>query len=63
MLDPALEEALAAVVREAGQPATVARRLIAWLTRMSEGELVQEDHAVFLSEVCSEIELGGEDAD
>ena len=63
MLDPALEEALAEVVGEAGLSEAVARRLTAWLRRMSEGELVREDNVVFLSEACSEIRLEDEDAD
>ena len=63
MLDGALEEAIAKVTRDAGQPESVARRLIAWLRRMSEMELVKEDNARFLSDVCHEIRLVGDDED
>lgn len=63
MLDNALVEALFDVVSEAGQPKSVARRLMAWLTRMSEGELPPEDHERFLKDVCDAIclEEGDED--
>ena len=63
MLDKALVEALGEVVSEAGQPKSVARRLMAWLTRMSEGELPREDHERFLKDVCNAIvmETGDED--
>lgn len=62
MLDPALEEALARSVREAGQPETVARRLAAWLRQISEGALSKEDEARFLLGVCGELDLGADDA-
>lgn len=63
MLDGALEQALKETVREAGQPETVARRLAAWLTQMSQGSLVKEDDARFLQGVCDVLELEDDDAD
>lgn len=63
MLDSALEEALAVTVKEAGQPETVARRLTAWLRRMSQGASAKEDDARFLMSVCEELNLGRKDAD
>lgn len=63
MLDSALEEALAVTVKEAGQPETVARRLTAWLRRMSQGSSAKEDDARFLMSVCEELNLGRKDAD
>ena len=62
-LDPALEEALAETLREAGQPEAVARRLTAWLRQMSQGPLVKEDDARFLKAVCDELALEDGDAD
>ena len=63
MLDPALEEALAEVAGEVGQPQTVARRLVAWLKQMSESELDEEDNVMFLTGVCQELAHGATDAD
>lgn len=63
MLDKALSKALDEVVEEAGQPQTVARRLKAWLTRMSEGEISREDKERFLKDVCDELVTEAKDAD
>ena len=63
MLDRALEEALEEVVREAGQPETVARRLTAWLRQMSEGALGQGRRRQISDGGCDELDLGVDDAD
>lgn len=63
MLDKSLIEALAIVVSESGQPQSVAKRLTAWLTRMSEGDLPREEHERFLQDVCSAIVMEDRDAD
>ena len=62
MLDRALEDALEEVVREAGQPETVARRLRAWLRQLSEGSLAKEEDVRFLTAACDELDLEPEDA-
>ena len=63
MLDRALEESLLEAVLEARQPESVARRLMAWLTQMSQGESATEDDARFLAAVCDELDLGDNNAD
>ena len=63
MLDPALQESLVETVLEAGQPEAVGRRLMAWLTQMSQGSLAKEEDARFLKAVCEELDLEDEDAD
>lgn len=62
MLDKALKEAIDEVVNEAGQPKSVAQRLTAWLTRMSEAELEREENAQFLHNVREALVLGDNDA-
>ena len=62
-LDKALEEALEEVVCEAGQPETVARRLIAWLREMSTGEMTKEDSARRLKAARETLDLGSNHAD
>ena len=57
MLDRALVDSLFAVVSEANQPQGVAKRLIAWLTRMSQEELPLGDHERFLVEVCNVLSM------
>ena len=49
--------------RSQGQPQSVAKRLTAWLTRMSEGDLPREEHERFLQDVCSAIVMEDRDAD
>lgn len=52
MLDKALVEAIMVAVEEESQPLSVARRITAWLERMSEKELSPDENATFLSDVC-----------
>jgi hypothetical protein len=59
MLDKALTEAIAAVVTEEDQPKTVAMRLTAWLTRMSEVELGRDENTQFLQNVRDALLLPG----
>jgi hypothetical protein len=56
-LDPALADALRAATAEAGQPEGVAKRLIAWLTHMSDGELSRETHAQLYDETRQTLKL------
>jgi hypothetical protein len=63
MLDKALTEAIAEVVAEAGQPASVAHRLTAWLTRLSETDLGQDENTQFLANVRNALMLEDGDAD
>jgi hypothetical protein len=46
-LDPALSDAIAEAARTSGQPQAVARRLLAWLARLSDGELSRGANAEF----------------
>ena len=62
-LDKALEDALAEVVCEAGQPETVTRRLIAWLREMSIGEMTREDSVKRLKAARESLDLGSDHAD
>lgn len=50
-LDLALIEAVKEAASEAGHPESFAKRLLAWLTRMSEGELSRESDAQFYADV------------
>lgn len=50
-LDPAMEEALKEAVKEAGQPEAVGKRLVAWLTHLSEGQVSREGSAKFYEEL------------
>lgn len=54
-LDEVVVEALAYATAQSGQPATVAKRLIAWLEAMSTRELSAEDESGFLENVRSAI--------
>lgn len=63
-LDRALSDALRQATREAGQADTVANRLSAWLTRLSDEELSRETGAKFYDEVRAELKIdGASDAD
>ena len=55
MLDKTLMESIAEVVAEEGQPVSVANRLIAWLTEMSNAELGRDDNSRFLGNVLQAI--------
>ena len=63
MLDKALEDAIKVVASEEGQPETVALRLIAFLKRMSEGELANKDSENLLLQVCNVLHLEDNNAD
>lgn len=63
-LDPALEEAVYKATEDAGQPRSVAQRLVAWLKAQSGGESSEEQDLSFYENVMSAISLeGGADAD
>lgn len=62
MLDKALTEAIAEVVVEAGQPASVAQRLTAWLTRLSETDVGRDENTQFLMNVLNALTLEDGDA-
>ena len=51
MLDRALVDAIVEVVADEGQPESVAKRLIAWLTARSEGEPSRDEDTRFLESV------------
>ena len=57
MLDEALIEAVAEVCSEDGQPASVAKRLTAWLKQKSESDLSKDENTQFLLTVCSALEM------
>ncbi|WP_334162679.1 CxC ATPase DNA modification system associated small protein [Phenylobacterium sp.] len=63
MLDPALVEAISDVVAEEQQPKSVALRLTAWLTQMSEGDLTRDENTQFLENVREVIAVEVGDAD
>ena len=63
MLDKALIEALDEVVAEEGQPKSVALRLAAWLTQMSDGEPSRDENTQFLTNVREALATGTQDAD
>jgi hypothetical protein len=56
-LEPELEKAVLQVVSDKGQPATVAKRLIAWLEEMSKSDISKEDHSSFFSQVTDALEI------
>ncbi len=63
-LDPALSDALRQAASEAGQPEAVAKRLAAWLARLSDGQLSREASAQFYEEVRQALAIeGASDAD
>ena len=63
-LDPALESAVFEATERAGQPRTVAQRLVAWLRAQSEGESSEEQDLSFYENVMGALRLaGGDDED
>ncbi|OHB26272.1 MAG: hypothetical protein A2790_20105 [Phenylobacterium sp. RIFCSPHIGHO2_01_FULL_69_31] len=62
MLDPALVEALQAVVAEEGQPPQVAQRLIAWLNQTSTSEPTRDENTHFLKNVHDALSVKVADA-
>ena len=63
-LDPALEEALHAAVKNAGQAEPVAQRLIAWIKALSAGESSEEQDLSFYDHVMTALVSGdANDAD
>lgn len=63
MLDPALMEAIAQVVSDAGQPKPVAQRLTAWLLNLSQADPGLDQNTQFLKNVHDALDLGDGDAD
>ena len=63
MLDKALIEALAEVVKEEGQPSSVALRLTAWLTQLSENDLGKDEHTQLFANVREALVLEADNAD
>lgn len=59
-LDPALVEALETAVAEAGQPASVAHRLNAWLKALSEGEASEDLQMQFYENTRGELQISGD---
>lgn len=58
-LDPALADALRQAASEAEQPEAVAKRLAAWLARLSDGQLSREASAQFYDEVRQALTIEG----
>ncbi|MDX8463280.1 MULTISPECIES: CxC ATPase DNA modification system associated small protein [Mesorhizobium] len=56
-LDPALEAALHTSVNAAGQPKTVAQRLVAWLKSLSDGEGSEDQNARFYENVLEAVKV------
>lgn len=56
-LDPEVVESIEDAVRSHGQPATVAKRLLAWLTAMSTAELSRDRDAELFSAVADVIDV------
>jgi hypothetical protein len=62
-LDAALSEAIRTATRNARQGDAVAKRLLAWLTRLSEDELSREANAQFYDELRQSLTLEDGHAD
>ena len=62
-LDDEVIRALNETVKETGQPEAVVRRLVAWLEKMSEGDVTSSDMETFLGTTMSAItsKYGGKD--
>lgn len=60
-LDPALIEAVKEAAGEAGHPESLAKRLLAWLTQRSDGELSRESDAQFYADVRKALGPAGDD--
>lgn len=58
-IDPALSDALRQAASEAQQPEAVAKRVIAWLTQLSDGSLTRDANAKFYEEVRQVIAVEG----
>ncbi len=58
-LDPALEMAVFEATEKAGQPRSVAQRLVAWLRAQSEGESSEEQDLSFYENVMAAVRLKG----
>lgn len=61
-LDRALTDAVRAAAREADQPDAVASRLLAWLGKLSDGELSREGNAQFYDELRQSLLIEAGDA-
>ena len=63
-LDPALTDAVRKATADSGQPDAVASRVLAWLTRLSDGELSRDTNAQFYNETRQVMKIeGASDAD
>lgn len=58
MLDEALVSAINDVAADMGQPTSVAQRLIAWLSQLSDGEPTREEELQFLDNVRKALVVG-----
>jgi hypothetical protein len=58
-LDPALSDAVRQAASEAGHSEAVAKRLLAWLTQLSDGDLPREANAQFYDKVRQAIAMQG----
>jgi hypothetical protein len=56
-LDPEVVESIVDAVRSHGQPDTVSKRLLAWLTAMSTTELSRDRDAELFSAVADVIDV------
>jgi hypothetical protein len=64
MLDPALVTAIAEAVKAEGRSPNVARRLTAWVRRLSEGDVGRDENNGFIANVREALrETGSSDAD
>lgn len=62
-LDAALEQAVSEATEKAGQPRSVAQRLVAWLQALSDGGSSEEQDLSFYANVMSALQIGdGTDA-
>lgn len=59
-LDPALIQGVTEAASEAGHPPSLAKRLLAWLTHLSDGDLSRESNAQFYADVRKTLEPEGE---
>ena len=62
-LDPALSDALARAVKDAGQPASLGARLTAWLEALGEGQTGDDDNLHYYEMAMAELTLQADDED
>lgn len=63
MVDSALTSAIEEIVKEIGQPDSVAKKLNAWLKNMSEGDPGIDENTLIFKEVCKSLHVEITDAD